>query len=75
MDAKAQFKLDVDVPFPLNVTPKPVIESAGNVAVQRTLTSLMDTLCKSIVRDQIAWTKDQAALVAEPSEALVGAHA
>lgn len=61
MDSRAQFTLDVDVPFPLNVTPKPMIESAGNVAVQRTLSSLMDTLCTSVVRDHIDWTKEAAA--------------
>lgn len=58
MQATAKFQLDVDVPFPLNVTPKPAIELTGTTAVQRTLENLMDTLCASIVRDQVAWTKD-----------------
>jgi hypothetical protein len=57
MHATATFQLDVDVPFPLNMTPKPAIEATATVAVQRTLTSLMDTLCASIVRDHISWTK------------------
>lgn len=58
MQATAKFQLDVDVPFPLNVTPKPAIELTGTTAVQRTLENLMDTLCSSIVRDQVAWTKE-----------------
>jgi hypothetical protein len=57
MDAKAVFELKVDVPFPLNITPAAVIEGTGDVAVKRVLTSLMDTLCASIVRDQVAWVK------------------
>jgi hypothetical protein len=57
MHSKATFLLNVDVPFPLNVTPASVIEATGNLAVQRTLTSLMDTLCASIVRDHIHWAK------------------
>jgi hypothetical protein len=61
MHATATFQLDVDVPFPLNVTPKPVIELTGTAAVERTLINLMDTLCVSIVRDHVAWTKAQQA--------------
>eukprot|EP00892_Ulva_mutabilis_P000296 jgi/Ulvmu1/10267/UM060_0069.1 len=68
MDAKATFQLDVDVPFPLNVTPKPMIESAGNVAVQRTLSSLMDTLCQSIVKDHVAWSKSMKPAAVEREE-------
>jgi hypothetical protein len=57
MHADAEFELKVDVPFPLNVTPAGVIEKAGNVGVQRVLTSLMDTLSASIVRDHAGWAK------------------
>ena len=72
MHAKATFQLDVDVPFPLNVTPKPAIELTGTAAVERTLSNLMDTLCTSIVRDHVAWTKanqaasDEQAKTAKP---------
>jgi hypothetical protein len=62
MHADAQFELKVDVPFPLNLTPMGVIENAGNVGVQRVLTSLMDTLCASIVRDHASWAQNDRSL-------------
>lgn len=39
------------------MTPKPAIELTGTAAVEKTLTNLMDTLCASIVRDHVVWTK------------------
>lgn len=75
MKSTGNFTLEVDVPFPLNVTPKPVVESAGNVAVQRTLSSLMDTLCTSVVRDHINWTKAQKTAQTEKAEAFATAAA
>lgn len=68
MHAKATFQLDVDVPFPLNVTPKPAIELTGTAAVERTLSNLMDTLCTSIVRDHVAWTKAKQAASDKPEK-------
>ena len=55
MGANAQFALQVDVPFPLNVTPRPVIEATGNAAVNRVLRTLLLSLCQSIVADHAAW--------------------
>lgn len=76
MDASASFELKVDVPPPLNVTPASVIEGTGNLACQRVLTSLMDTLCASIVRDHVAWVRAQrAAQEAPPPAAVVAAPA
>jgi Protein of unknown function (DUF1997) len=57
VDASGHFQLRVDVPFPLNVTPRPVVEATGNAACHHILSSLMDKLCKSIVRDHYAWAQ------------------
>lgn len=58
MHANAAFELKVDVPFPLNLPPRAAIEATGNTACQRVLSSLMDTLCASIVRDHVAWLRE-----------------
>ena len=58
MNASAQFDLRVDVPFPISLTPRPLIEGTGNAACQRVLATLMDTLCSSIVRDHALWSQE-----------------
>ena len=58
MHANAAFQLRVDVPFPLNLPPRGAMEATGNSACQRVLSSLMDTLCASIVRDHVQWMKE-----------------
>lgn len=55
MDAHAEFDLDVDVPFPLNITPRQVVEATGNAAVNRVLRTLLTSLCQSIVADHSTW--------------------
>jgi len=39
---QASITVDLDVPFPFNATPKPVVEATGNAAFATTLQVMLD---------------------------------
>jgi hypothetical protein len=50
-EASCTLKLFVDVPFPFNMTPKPVTEAGGNAVVNALLANLMPAFGKTMVQD------------------------
>jgi hypothetical protein len=50
-EAAANLELFVDMPFPFSMTPKPIMEAAGNTVVQALLGQLMPAFAEIMVAD------------------------
>lgn len=51
VEAEAIVDLKVDMPFPFNMTPKPIMEGTGSAVMSAMLGPLMDTFTKKMVQD------------------------
>lgn len=51
VEAEALVDLKVDMPFPFNLTPKPIMEGMGSAVMSAMLGPLMDTFAKKMVQD------------------------
>lgn len=51
VEAQAFVDLKVDMPFPFNMTPKPVMEGMGSAVMSAMLSPLMDTFTSKMVQD------------------------
>ena len=55
LDASAEMVLHVDIPFPFNLTPKPVFEAGGNLVISALMEIMMGTFSQSVVSDYQKW--------------------
>mmetsp|Transcript_3091 Transcript_3091/g.7107 ORF Transcript_3091/g.7107 Transcript_3091/m.7107 type:complete len:248 (+) Transcript_3091:138-881(+) len=54
----ATIAVDLDVPPPFNITPKPILEATGNAAFEATLKIMLDGYMRNLQEDYERWRAD-----------------
>ncbi len=64
----ADLQVEVELPAPLQLTPKPIIESTGNGLLKSVLLTIKHRLTNQLLEDYLQWANDAAETVVETKE-------
>jgi hypothetical protein len=55
---KADLEVKVELPFPLNMTPQPIVEATGNGLLKSVLMTIKQRLLHQLLTDYRSWVND-----------------
>lgn len=58
LKGKADLEVKVELPFPLNMTPQPIVEAAGNGLLKSVLVTIKQRLLHQLLTDYRSWVND-----------------
>ena len=64
----ADLQVEVELPAPLQLTPKPIIESTGNGLLKSVLLTIKHRLTNHLLEDYLQWANDEAETLLETQE-------
>lgn len=64
----ADLQVEVELPAPLQLTPKPIIESTGNGLLKRVLLTIKQRLTHHLLEDYLQWASDESEGLVEKQE-------
>ena len=64
----AELQVEVELPAPLQLTPKPIIESTGNGVLKSVLLTIKQRLAHHLLEDYLQWASDESQGLVEKQE-------
>ena len=59
----ALLKIEIELPMPFKIMPRPIVEGAGNAVLEATLNSVKGRMIKYVVNDYQAWAKERSRIL------------
>ena len=67
LKGKADLEVQVELPLPFSLTPKPIVEATGNALLKSVLLTIKQRLMQQLLADYGNWVSDNQTVISKPS--------
>lgn len=67
LKGKADLEVQVELPLPFSLTPKPIVEATGNALLKSVLLTIKQRLMQQLLADYRNWVSDNQTVISQPS--------